>query len=69
MVAQIVCATGWTWDETLDTVTMPRYAAIQAEWQVAPPTHYSVAAYLGTYKPRQMEPEAQAGDFLDGFGR
>ena len=53
MIAHVVANTGWTWDEALDGLTMPRLAALQAEWRAYPPAHWLVAAAL-KYRPREM---------------
>jgi hypothetical protein len=52
-----VSNTGWSWDEALDQLTMPRFIALRAEWRRNPPIHWLVAAAL---KYRPPEDEAQA---------
>ena len=42
--------TGWSWDQALDQLTMPRFLALHAEWRRNPPTHWLVAAAL-KYRP------------------
>lgn len=42
--------TGWSWDEALDQLTVPRFLALQAEWRRSPPAHWLIAAAL-KYKP------------------
>ena len=37
---------GWTWDQALDGLTVPRYLALQAEWRARPPAHWLLAAAL-----------------------
>ncbi len=41
---------GWSWDEALDQLTVPRFLALQSEWRRHPPTHWLIAAAL-KYKP------------------
>lgn len=43
--------TGWTWDEALDTLTTPRFLALQAEWRRRPPAHWLLAALLRYQAP------------------
>jgi hypothetical protein len=51
LIAQVVANTGWTWDQALDVLTVPRFLALQEEWRINPPTHWLVAAAL-KYKAR-----------------
>ena len=37
------------WDTVLDTFTLPRYEALQKEWEKAPPLNICVAAFAGYY--------------------
>lgn len=55
MIAQAVANTGWTWDQALDNLTVPRLLALQAEWRTNPPAHWLLAAAL-KYRP----PDASA---------
>jgi hypothetical protein len=41
-----VASTGWTWDQALDGLTVPRYLALQAEWRARPPAHWLLASAL-----------------------
>lgn len=43
--------TGWTWDQALDGLTLPRLAALQAEWRAHPPAHWLIAAALKHQPP------------------
>jgi hypothetical protein len=45
-----VANTGWSWDQALDGLTMPRLVALQAEWRANPPAHWLLAAAL-KYRP------------------
>ena len=54
MIAEVVANTGWTWDEALDGLTMPRYRALVAEWRARPPVHWLIAAALH-YRPPDAE--------------
>jgi hypothetical protein len=51
LIAQVVANTGWTWDQALDGLTMPRLAALQNEWRANPPAHWLIASAL-KYRPR-----------------
>ncbi len=46
------------WDEVLDTVTMTRWAAYEAEWASAPLVDDLVAAYLGWNAPTDAGAQA-----------
>jgi hypothetical protein len=59
LIAEVVANTGWTWDEALDGLTMPRYCALVAEWRARPPTHWLIAAALH-YRPPDADPRADA---------
>jgi len=50
LIAQVVANTGWTWDEALDGLNLPRYLALVAEWRAHPPVHWLIAAAL-KYRP------------------
>lgn len=50
MIAEVVANTGWTWDQALDGLTVPRYCALVAEWRARPPAHWLIAAALH-YRP------------------
>jgi hypothetical protein len=41
---------GWSWDQALDELTVPRFLALQAEWRRNPPAHWLLAAALA-YRP------------------
>jgi hypothetical protein len=47
-------ATGWSWDEIENTVTMQRLEALCRYWKKNPPVHKLFAAYVG-YKPKDDE--------------
>ena len=51
--------TGWTWDDALDSLTLPRLAALQAEWRANPPVHWLVAAALKYRAPEATEEKAR----------
>jgi hypothetical protein len=42
----VVANTGWTWDEALDGLTLPRYLALREQWRAHPPVHWLLAAAL-----------------------
>ena len=48
-------STGWTWDQCLDQLTLPRLAALQAEWRRCPPVHRLLAAFVGYEAPAPAE--------------
>jgi len=50
---------GWTWDEALDQLTMPRFLALRAEWRRNPPVHWLVAAALKYREPKDDAPPRQ----------
>jgi hypothetical protein len=50
VIAHVVANTGWTWDEALDGLTLPRLAALQSEWRVNPPARLLLAAAM-KYRP------------------
>ncbi|MGD0641979.1 MAG: hypothetical protein ABSC22_14625 [Roseiarcus sp.] len=59
MIALVVANTGWTWDQALDGLTMPRFLALAAEWRVNPPAHWLLAAAL-KYRPPDRDAKAPA---------
>lgn len=46
IIAEVVSAIGWTWDEALDNLTLPRLIALRKEWRRHPPVHWLVASAL-----------------------
>ena len=58
MIAEVVANTGWTWDQALDGLTVPRYCALVAEWRARPPAHWLIAAALH-YRPPDAEARAE----------
>jgi hypothetical protein len=56
LIAEVVAATGWTWDDTLDGLTIPRLQALRAEWRRRPPVHWLVAAALRYQEPGAASP-------------
>jgi hypothetical protein len=59
LIAHVVANTGWTWDQALDGLTLPRLVALQAEWRAHPPAHWLVAAAL-KYRPPKAEADSAA---------
>ena len=59
LIAGVVANTGWSWDEALDQLTVPRFLALQAEWRRHPPTHWLVAAALKYRPPGEAAPRGQ----------
>jgi hypothetical protein len=55
LIAEVVAATGWTWDQALDGLTVPRFLALRTEWRRRPPAHWLLAAAL-----RYQQPETRA---------
>lgn len=39
-----MAVTGWTWDEALDGLTVPRFLAMRTEWRRHPPVSWLLAA-------------------------
>jgi len=56
VIAHVVANTGWTWDQALDQLTMPRFLALRAEWRRNPPAHWLVAASLKYRPPNDSAP-------------
>ena len=48
--AQIVAATGWSWDQ-VDALTILRYRALLRYWREYPPAHLLLRALVG-FKPK-----------------
>jgi hypothetical protein len=55
-------ATGWTWEYVMDTMTIPRYEIIKAEWRRNPPVHHLVAAAIGYKAPGEQSPRTSESD-------
>jgi hypothetical protein len=51
LIAEVVAATGWTWDEALDGLTVPRFLALRAEWRRRPPAHWLFSAAQAKSEP------------------
>lgn len=47
MVAEVVTATGWSWEHTQRHMDLHRYAAMQRLWRRSPPLQVMVQGYLG----------------------
>jgi hypothetical protein len=58
--AQIIAATGWSWDQ-VDALTIPRYRALQRYWRDYPPAHLLLRALIGI-KPRAGDRSATGAD-------
>jgi hypothetical protein len=54
-----VANAGWTWEEALDGLTVPRYLALQAEWRTRPPAHWLLAAALKYRLPDSLQTPAR----------
>ena len=50
---------GWSWDEALDQLTVPRFLALQAEWRRNPPVNWLVAAALKYRPPGETPAQSQ----------
>jgi hypothetical protein len=55
LIAEVVANTGWTWDEALDGLTLPRYLALREQWRAHPPVHWLLAAALRYRAPEKGE--------------
>jgi len=51
----VVTVTGWTWDQALDTLTVPRFLALREHWRLRPPAHW-LLAWAFRYSPKTAEP-------------
>jgi hypothetical protein len=47
----VVANTGWTWEDALDNLTLPRFLALREQWREHPPTHWLVAAAMNFRPP------------------
>jgi hypothetical protein len=54
-----VANAGWTWDQALDGLTVPRYLALQAEWRARPPAHWLLAVALKYRLPDSPQTSAR----------
>lgn len=45
LYAEVITATGWTWNE-VGRLTLPRLYALQDHWEKFPPAHRAIAAFL-----------------------
>lgn len=57
----MIACTGYTWDE-VGKLTIPRLKALKAYWDVHPPLHLMVEAYLGI---NSGAPTAKTSEALD----
>ena len=55
LIAEVVSVTGWTWDQALDGLNVPRFLALRAEWRRHPPASWLLAAAF-----RYRTPDAEA---------
>jgi hypothetical protein len=51
LIAELCLATGWTWAEVEQEMTLPRLEALGRAWRRHPPAHHLLAAYLGYRAP------------------
>jgi hypothetical protein len=56
--AQIIAATGWSWEQ-VDALTIPRYRALKRYWIEAPPAHLLLRALVG-FRPERRSRSAAA---------
>ncbi len=57
--AQIIAATGWTWDQ-VDALTIPRYRALHRYWQDFPPAHLLLRTLVGFRGTRKTDTSPMA---------
>jgi len=57
LIAEVVAATGWTWDEALDGLTVPRFLALREEWRHRPPAHWLLSATFRAREPEGSSPD------------
>jgi hypothetical protein len=55
---------GWTWDYVEDTLTIPRFLALQEYWRDCPPVHLMVAGYLGYKRTSIRQPPKEPPPML-----
>lgn len=55
----MVANTGWTWENALDNLTLPRFLALREQWREHPPTHWLVAAAMNYRAPNKALSTAQ----------
>lgn len=61
LYAQLIAATGWTWDHIDQRVTLPQANALAAHWIATPPPGLElrrIARYLGLPDPRPVHTSA-----------
>lgn len=65
-MAEVVIATGWTWQHTRRHMDLHRYAAMQRLWRRSPPLQAMVQAYLGIegQQPEPVGPRTAADEEL-----
>lgn len=51
MVAEVVTATGWSWEYTRRHMDLHRYGAMRRLWRRSPPLQAMVQGYLGIDPP------------------
>jgi hypothetical protein len=59
LIAGVVANTGWSWDQALDQLTVPRFLALHAEWRRNPPARWLIAAALRHRAPGEAAPPRQ----------
>lgn len=61
MYAEVITATGWTWEHLDEFVTLPRLNALLKHWAKFPPVHITAAIFAGI----EDKAPASAGAPLD----
>ena len=56
--------TGWTWDQALDNLTVPRWLALRDCWRRHPPAHWLIASLIG-YRPKDAPAQARAPSVVE----
>lgn len=59
--AEVITATGWTWEYLDEFVTLPRLNAITRHWLKFPPVHITAALFAGI----ENKAPASGGAVLD----
>lgn len=67
-MADVALSAGWTWDDTLETLTMTRLRALNRHWERHPPAHKMVAGFCGYKAPQKPAEIARASDDPSGIG-
>jgi hypothetical protein len=68
VIADVSLSAGWTWDYTLETLTMTRLSALYRHWRRHPPIHKTAAAFCGYQPPEAAIETPRAQEDPSGIG-